>query len=119
MNARDGTPHIHGCLNCRPDMVPDFTRDDPRYHDGEKCGRDVQPLINGAATGYTCGMYDGPEGWVLSASERLDVTLVHICPNCYDEESGEVIPNTCLEPLFGRVEVLGCHPWAHLEGQGA
>lgn len=117
MNARDMTPHVHGCLNCRPAMVPDFTRDDPRYHDGDKCGHDVRPTINGAETGYTSGMYDGNEGWVLSASEQLDTTLVHTCPNCYDEETGTGLLNACLTPLFGRVEVQGCRP--QLEGQGA
>jgi hypothetical protein len=104
MNARDGTPHIHGCLNCRPDMVPDFTRDDPRYHDGEKCLHLVYALLDGADPGYTTGIFEGPDGWVLSVDDGYDTSTVHQC-SC-----GE---GTCAVPRFGNVEARHHCPAQH------
>ena len=104
------TEHIHGCLNCRPEMVPDCDRADPRYHDGAKCGSATfgVVLINGAPISYTLGVFEGPEGWVLFPGATTDA--VHLCPNCttYSEYQGyQVIDHheVCVEPRFGRVEI--------------
>jgi hypothetical protein len=97
--------HVHGCLNCRPDMVPDFSRDDPRYHDGTKCrtadGR--RPLnwivsIDGVTLGYTSGVFEGREGWALYAGEPDRAVLIHHCPNSRD-------CGVCVEPRFGVITV--------------
>lgn len=103
--------HVHGCLSCRPDMVPDFDRADPRYHDGEKCGRLLSVTLDGNPTGYTAGVFEGDEGWILQASETLDASLVHPCPNCttYTAYEGERFVDRwepCVEPRFGRVAVV-------------
>lgn len=94
--------HVHGCLGCRPDMVPDFDRDDPRYHDGVKCGfgaacgDDIR--IDGQRfVGYTKGWFEGREGWVLVVSEERKTDQVCVCP-CDAH-------NVCLTPRFGVVTV--------------
>jgi hypothetical protein len=76
-------------------MVPDFSPDDSRYHDGVKCGSFSDVLLDGEPIQYTHGVFDGPEGWVLYAG--FPTERVHSCPN----DPGEV----CVEPRFGRVEV--------------
>lgn len=91
--------HVHGCLNCRPDMVPDFRKDDPRYHDGEKCrtGRDFAQIhrvtLNGAELAWTHGHFEGTEGWALFIGEAIN--LAHPC-SC-------VNGGVCVEPCFGVV----------------
>lgn len=93
--------HIHGCLTCRPDMVPDFSRDDPRYHDGGKCvHRILRVTVNGAEPGYTQGAFEGPEGWVLFVGANAGE--VHPCA-CFNRETGQ--GTTCQEPRFGVVTV--------------
>ena len=103
--------HVHGCLSCRPSMVPDFEKTDSRYHDGEKCGRYFRVLLDGVEPGYTSGVFEGTEGWVLLAAEGLDVDKVHDCPNCTRRAADGSVEawSCCLEPRFGRVEVIhGC-----------
>ncbi len=95
------TDHIHGCLNCRPDMVPDFSRDDPRYHDGQNCrdeehGFSAYAFVDGVDAHYFTSAFEGTEGWVLHAGYREQTGQIHGCP-C----DGGV----CVEPRFGRVEV--------------
>jgi hypothetical protein len=107
------TEHIHGCLICRPDMVPDFSRDDPHYHDGQKCANGwLAVTVNGEPIAYTIGMYEGAEGWVLYAGYPAE--NVHPCPNHFTyltTTQGEpYLPigawdHICVEPRFGRVEV--------------
>lgn len=89
--------HVHGCLTCRSDMVPDFDKADPRYHDGEKCGYTPYALIDGVDPGYTAGIFEGPAGWALVAGATTDGIDTHICA------SGQ--HNACLTPVFGHVEV--------------
>ena len=101
--------HIHGCLTCRPDMVPDFSRDDPRYHiyvSSSKCASAFRVLVDGIDVGYTQGAFEGPEGWALVAG--ADVEKVHDCPNCTAdrEYQGYQVADrqrVCVEPRFGRV----------------
>ncbi len=114
MTARE-TVHTHGCLNCRPDMVPDFTRDDPRYHDYETCGVTLQATVDGVVPGYHKGVYEGADGWVLLASEGLDTSLIHDCPTCTTRDAEGFIAHheVCVEPLFGRVEVIHDCPRTH------
>ena len=104
MNARE-TAHTHGCLNCRPDMVPDFTRDDPRYHDGNKCQSGFCVLIDGSDVRYTCGAFEGPEGWArFAGASAVDI---HECPTCTTRDAAGFIEHweTCVEPRFGFVVV--------------
>jgi hypothetical protein len=107
------TEHIHGCLNCRPDMVPDLDRDDPRYHDGQKCGSTLRATVDGVVPGYHKGVFEGPDGWVLLACEGFEAGLIHECPNCTTrgpaEEDGYrplLHHEVCVEPRFGHVEVI-------------
>lgn len=104
------TEHVHGCLNCRPDMVPEFRRDDPRYHDYEVCGTTLYATVDGVKPGWHKGVFEGEDGWVLLACEGFDVEAIHACPTCttYGTHDGHPIIEqyqTCLEPRFGRVEV--------------
>lgn len=105
--------HVHGCLTCRPDMVPDFSRDDPRYHDGVKCGAPLQATVDGVVPGYHRGVLEGPEGWVLLACEGFNTALVHECPTCTTREPAEADGfrrllhyEVCVEPRFGNVAVI-------------
>lgn len=92
------TEHIHRCLSCTPDMVPDFDRADPRYHDGEKCGPLVRVSLDGAEMTYAGGIFEGQEGWLLFAGAAVDD--LHQCPCGAD---------VCVETRFGRAEVAhGC-----------
>jgi hypothetical protein len=94
--------HVHGCLNCRPDMVPDFDRADPRYHDGSKCGSGMFSVrVDGVEPGYTCGVYEGAEGWALVAGSTTEVVHVHSCAGGTD---------VCYQPRFGKVEVTHLCP---------
>jgi hypothetical protein len=88
-------------------MVPDFDRADPRYHDGSKCGHPIIALVDGADPGYTNGIFEGPEGWVLSAAHGYDAEQLHQCPNCttYDADGCIEHAAVCVEPLFGAVTV--------------
>ena len=93
--------HVHGCLTCRPDLVPDFDRADPRYHGYPKChGSDWGTvLLDGEPIAYTSGVFEGPDGWVLFAG--LPGNDVHTCP-C---DGG----GACVEPRFGHVGMRhGC-----------
>jgi hypothetical protein len=97
------TEHVHGCLNCRPDMVPDFDKDDPRYHDSQKCAnhRSHGPaVVNGAPVSYTRGVFEGTEGWALFCGATSGD--VHSCPTC--EPDGR-LQHICVEPRFGCVEI--------------
>lgn len=86
--------HVHACLSCRPDMVPDFDPTDPRYHRTDKCGASHGPaLVGGVPVTYTAGVFEGPEGWALFCGATADE--VHAC-SC---------TNLCAEPRFGRVEI--------------
>jgi hypothetical protein len=103
--------HVHGCLNCRPEMVPDFSRDDPRYHAYEKCGVTLRATVDGVVPGYHKGVFEGAEGWVLLACEGFDAERVHDCPNCttYHDYEGYPVADTysvCLTPRFGKVGVI-------------
>lgn len=105
--------HVHGCLICRPDMVPDFDRDDPRYHDGEKCGATLRATVDGVVPGYHKGVFEGVDGWVLLACEGFDAALVHECPTCTTRgpaDAGGFRPleryEVCVEPRFGNVAVI-------------
>jgi hypothetical protein len=89
--------HIHGCLNCRPTMVPPFSKNDDRYHDRKKCNRCFLVKLNDLLAGYTIGVLEGNDGWILAASRTFDTTEIHECPNCVNE--------ICIEPMFGKVEV--------------
>lgn len=93
------TEHVHGCLSCKPDMVPDFDRADPRYHDSEKCGHLAHgpAMVNGAPVSYTDGVFEGAEGWALFAGATVDD--VHSC-SCTDAWE-----HHCAEPRFGHVEI--------------
>jgi len=100
--------HVHGCLTCRPDMVPDFSRDDTRYHDGEKCGVTLNATVDGVSLGYHTGVFEGPDGWVLLVSEGFDLEQAHYCPTCTPlDDEGFVIRTSslCVTPRFGRVVV--------------
>lgn len=99
------TEHIHRCLSCRPDMVPDFDRNDPRYHDGEKCGHGLTIRVDGVELSYTKGAFEGHEGWVIFAGESIEA--IHPC-SCADRTTGQGM--TCLEPRFGHVEVVHACP---------
>jgi len=106
------TEHVHGCLNCRPDMVPDFSKDDPRYHAYEKCGATLRVMVGGRDAGYTRGAFEGFEGWALVVAADGRAESVHDCPSC----SGPLpaiegsVPgyqhSICMEPRFGRVGVI-------------
>jgi hypothetical protein len=102
--------HVHGCLNCRPDMVPDFSKDDPRYHDRDKCGVGFIARLDGADLGYTRGVFEADEGWaLLCAQGTYDADLVHDCPNCTTRGADEGWIDhheVCIEPRFGKVEVI-------------
>lgn len=87
--------HVHGCLDCRPDMVPDHEASDPRFHDYPKCGITFRVTLDGADQGYTRGAFEGREGWVLCAGATVDD--VHVCPCGSD--------TVCVEPRFGAVAV--------------
>lgn len=108
------TEHVHGCLNCRPDMVPDFSKDDPRYHDSAKCGSTLRATVDGVVPGYHKGVLEGPEGWVLLACEGFEASLIHECPTCSTYAplaggSGTYLTgeyHICVEPRFGHVEVI-------------
>lgn len=101
------TEHVHGCLNCRPDMVPEFRQDDPRYHDADVCGTPLRGTVDGVEPGYHKGVYEGEDGWVLLACEGFNVELIHPCPTCttYDAEGFTENYEVCLEPRFGLVAV--------------
>jgi hypothetical protein len=81
--------HVHGCLSCRPDMVPDFSKDDPRHN--------VHAFISGIEISYTRGIFEGREGWVLYAGDNK-ADEIHPCP-CSRA-------SVCVEPRFGGVTVL-------------
>jgi hypothetical protein len=107
--------HVHGCLNCRPDMVPDFSRDDPRYHDYHKCGVAFTATVDGIAAGYTHGVFEGPEGWALVCAADSNIESVHDCPPCSGPlpDDGSGYPgyqhSICLTPAFGVIVVThGC-----------
>lgn len=109
--------HVHGCLNCRPDMVPAFDRADPRYHAYPKCGSTLAVTVNGKDAGYTNGAFEGPEGWALLCAEgTLNADLVHPCPTCKDglpkDAEGFTIGEwpLCVTPVFGRVDVIHACP---------
>lgn len=100
--------HVHGCLSCRPGMVPSFSPDDGRYHRYERCGVTFRAFVDGADPGYTQGVYEGPEGWVLFCGATTEE--IHDCPNCttYHEVDGYRVADhreICVVPIFGAVEV--------------
>jgi hypothetical protein len=97
--------HVHRCLSCTPDMVPDFDRADPRYHEGEKCGSILNVTLDGQEISYTRGIFEGREGWVLFAG--ADTESVHHCPTCTTRTDEGFIARyeVCVEPLFGVVTV--------------
>lgn len=100
------TEHVHGCLICRPDMVPDFSHDDPRYCDGAKCrdaghGGICYAFVDGVDVHYCLAAFEGPEGWALHAGDRGRTDLIHLCP-CGDPDRDAAV---CVEPRFGRVEI--------------
>lgn len=101
------TEHIHACLKCRPDMVPDFDRADPRYHDLEKCGGG-RVRLDGVEPGYTAGCFEGTDGWLLLASEGFRADQVHPCPTCSTFTPDGFVTGweNCVEPRFGHVEVV-------------
>jgi hypothetical protein len=85
--------HIHGCLTCRPDMVPDFDADDPRYHKSGKCSHSYShgpAMVDGIPVSYTNGVFEGPEGWALFAGATT--ADIHKCA-CGTW--------SCVEPRFG------------------
>lgn len=95
MNA---SGHVHGCLNCRPDMVPDFDPADSRYHRygyGAACRSAFRVLVNGSDVSYTRSAFEGVEGWTLFAGATADD--IHPCTCASDE--------ICVEPRFGSVEI--------------
>jgi hypothetical protein len=95
--------HVHGCLTCRPDMVPDFDRADPRYHGLEKCGLGLAhgpAIVDGSPVAYTSGVFEAAEGWALFCGATIDD--VHSCPTC--DPNGR-LASICVEPRFGRVEI--------------
>lgn len=99
--------HIHGCLNCRPEMVPDFDPADSRYHAyPTKCGTTLRATVNGVEPGYHKGVFEGEDGWVLFAGATTDE--IHTCPNCTTRDAdGFLIGHTvCVEPRFGHVAVI-------------
>lgn len=100
--------HVHGCLNCKPEMVPDFSKDDPRYHAYEKCGVTLRATVDGIEPGYHKGIFEGVDGWVLLACEGFDAEQVHDCPSCTTRTSDAFLDRyaTCLTPRFGKVEVI-------------
>lgn len=81
-------------------MVPDFDRDDARYHD-TNCGVNFRATIDGADAGYTKGCFEGPDGWVLFVGATLED--VHHCRCQGDLDRGNEL---CVEPRFGYVEVI-------------
>lgn len=91
--------HVHGCLTCRPDMVPDFSKDDPRFHISEKCrtergfGQIHRVMLDGVPLVLTAGHFEGAEGWALEIAEGINAA--HYCP-CDSK-------NTCVKPNFGVV----------------
>lgn len=95
--------HVHGCLNCQPEMVPDFDRADPRYHGVGKCLRADgvgstahRVFLDDIEIAYTSGIFEGAEGWVLfSAATTADI---HTCPCGFE--------SICVEPRFGAVTVV-------------
>lgn len=110
--------HIHDCLNCRPDMVPDFDRADPRFHGDGKCLRadGIESMVHhvfldGSEIAYTRGAFADREGWALFAGAT--VAEVHTCPTCTtrDADGFLVSAPVCVEPRFGAVTVV------HLEAQ--
>ena len=88
--------HKHSCLSCTPEMVPDFRRDDPKYHDKQKCHTTLRAAVDGVDPGYTQGMYEGREGWAIVINGDIDT--MHACP------CGEHL--MCVSPLFGVVTVV-------------
>lgn len=100
--------HVHGCLNCRPDMVPGFNRDDPRYHGAHCAAPSFRVKVDGVEPGYTNGAYEGAEGWALLASRGFVPGSVHECPNCTIRRSDGLLAHyaNCVEPIFGNVEVI-------------
>lgn len=89
--------HVHRCLSCAPDMVPDFDRADPRYHDSGKChqgGRLFHAVtIDGAEISYTSSHFEDSEGWALFVGATADD--MHMC-SCGSK-------SMCSEPRFGVV----------------
>lgn len=91
--------HQHACLACRPEMVPDFDRADPRYHHFKKCRIDQRYSqshvvhLDGEVIPLTSGHFEGAEGWALVPGPTPDE--VHAC--------GCGAGNTCVEPRFGVV----------------
>lgn len=98
--------HVHGCLACRPDMVPDFQKADRRYHSYEVCGTTLAVRLDGIDPGYTDGVYEGNEGWVLFVGVTHEE--IHACPNCLVRDADGFLAHhtLCVEALFGRVTVI-------------
>lgn len=106
--------HVHRCLNCTPDMVPSYSEDDERYHDGKVCGVTYTYTFDGSPGGYCTGAFEGPDGWILYAGARPED--VHVCPTCCpdnlelrDARGPLAHSDVCIEPRFGSVVVIhGC-----------
>jgi hypothetical protein len=77
-------------------MVPDFDPADERYHQWGKCGPLTLVTLDGVVQSYSVGVFEGPDGWVLFAGATMQDT--HMCPSHPD--------TLCVEPRFGRVEVV-------------
>lgn len=106
--------HVHGCLNCRPDIVPDFDKADPRYHGAETCGTVVHgpAMVDGVPVSYTQGVFEGLEGWALFVGvTAADVHPCPTCATCYTTTQGDPYYSTdswdhiCIEPRFGYVTI--------------
>lgn len=93
--------HTHACLPCTPELVPDHSRTDPKYHEFDTWGKPGEPRVtvdDKPVEGRVVGAYEGAEGWALRAGRRPED--VHVCP-----DAGGAAPTICVEPVFGRVKV--------------
>lgn len=93
------TTHVHQCLDCTPEMVPDYDKADVRYHGADKCVPGYAhgvALVDGKPVSYTCGIFTGREGWALFVGKTIDD--IHWC-TCGSKAF-------CSTPVFGKVEVV-------------
>lgn len=95
--------HVCQCLNCKPDIIPDYDVHDPLIHFRGKCRTTFKVLNNGIDVGYTSGVTkEGIEGFYLSAGESMEDIHTHTCSS----PNGEVNYSTCLELRFGNIMVI-------------
>jgi hypothetical protein len=106
--------HVHQCIQCHPEIIPEYDKDDPRYKRGNVKTGYFLTFVDDVDVGYTMGVYTGEDGWAIVPSSNKggqyrSSTLedIHDCPNCIvTHADGSVeIAYTCIEIKRGFVRI--------------